>query len=232
MLVGLGGKVLLPELANADEVFIRLVKIHLPLWASTLFMVCIIAAAMSTADSNLHALGAIIAKDFYKGLLRTAASQKEILAVSHVVIFATTMIALFIVLFVENLPMLVRLGIVSMAFCLQLLPVVADILWFKRGNAIAATTGLFSGLAVLIPLAFFTGPGPQNPLGVHYGFWALLANGLVYAALSYWIQPNGKQRSTETLLENKLLPTDRNNATDEKTKNEKIKKTRRERKWS
>jgi SSS family solute:Na+ symporter len=191
----LGGKVLLPGLANADEVFIRIVKIYLPLWASTLFMVCIIAAAMSTADSNLHALGAIIAKDFYKGLLRKSAEQKEILAVSHGVIFVTTLIALFIVLFVENLPMLVRLGIVSMAFCLQLLPVVADILWFKRGTAVAAIAGMLSGLAVLIPLAFFAAPGPQNPLGVHYGFWALLANGLVYVAFSYLIPRKETKRS-------------------------------------
>jgi SSS family solute:Na+ symporter len=205
MLVGLGGKVLLPELANADEVFIRIVKIYLPLWASTLFMISIIAAAMSTADSNLHALGAIIAKDFYKGLLRTSASQKEILAVSHVVIFATTMIALFIVLVVENLPMLVRLGIVSMAFCLQLLPVVADILWLKRGNAIAAIAGILSGLAVLIPLAFFAGPGPQNPLGVHYGFWALLANGLVYAALSYLRPREEMKRITHSTQEEMVL---------------------------
>jgi solute:Na+ symporter, SSS family len=187
VLVGLGGKVLLPNLANADEVFIRIVKIYLPLWASTLFMICIMAAAMSTADSNLHALGAIIAKDFYKGLLKKPASQKEVLAVNHAVIFVTTLIALFIVLFVESLPMLVRLGIVSMAFCVQLLPVVADILWFKRGNAIAAIAGILSGLAILIPLAFASGTVPQNPLGVHYGFWALLANVLVYVAFSFLI---------------------------------------------
>jgi SSS family solute:Na+ symporter len=196
MLVGLGGKVLLPELANADEVFIRIAKLYLPLWASTLFMVSIIAAAMSTADSNLHALGAILAKDFYKGLLRKSTSQKEVLAVSHVVILITTLLALFIVLFVESLPMLVRLGIVSMAFCLQLLPMVADILWFKRGNAIAAIAGILTGLAVLVPLAFSAGV-PQNPLGVHYGFWALLANLSVYAALSYLLPRPESKRSTQ-----------------------------------
>jgi SSS family solute:Na+ symporter len=200
MLVGLGGKVLLPALANADEVFIRIVKIHLPLWASTLFMVCIIAAAMSTADSNLHALGAIIAKDFYKGLLRKSASQKKILTVSHVVIFVTTLMALLIVIFVENLPMLVRLGIVSMAFCLQLLPVVADILWLKRGNAVAAVAGILSGLAVLIPLAFSAGV-PQNPLDVHYGFWALLANLLVFAALSFLLPRKEHERSAHPEME-------------------------------
>ncbi|MCI0693614.1 sodium:solute symporter family protein [candidate division KSB1 bacterium] len=204
VLVGLGGKVLLPDLANADEVFIRIVKIYMPLWASTLFMVCIMAAAMSTADSNLHALGAILAKDFYKGLLRTSAGQKEVLAVSHVVIFVTTLIALFIVLFVESLPMLVRLGIVSMAFCLQLLPVAADILWLKRGNAIAAFAGMLGGLAVLIPLAFFSGAVPQNPLDVHYGFWALLANISVYVALSYLLPRKEPKRSTH-LAQAKLV---------------------------
>jgi SSS family solute:Na+ symporter len=196
VLVGLGGKVLLPDLANADEVFIRIVKIYMPLWASTLFMVCIMAAAMSTADSNLHALGAILAKDFYKGFLRTSASQKEVLTVGHIIIFVTTLIALLIVLLIESLPMLVRLGIVSMAFCLQLLPVVADVLWLKRGNAVAAVAGMLSGLAVLIPLAFFAGPGPQNPLGVHYGFWALLANGLGYALFSYLMPRKEMKRST------------------------------------
>lgn len=204
VLVGLGGKVLLPDLANADEVFIRIVKIYMPLWASTLFMVCIMAAAMSTADSNLHALSAILAKDFYRGFLRKSAGPKEVLAVSHVVIFVTTLIALFIVLFVESLPMLVRLGIVSMAFCLQLLPVVADILWFKRGNAIAAFAGILSGLAILIPLAFAPRTVPQNPLGVHYGFWALLANVLVYTALSFLL-PRKKHTSSVDRAEAKLI---------------------------
>jgi hypothetical protein len=57
---------------------------------------------------------------------------------------------------------------------------------------------LLSGLAVLIPLAFFAGPGPQNPLGVHYGFWALLANVVVYAALSYLLPRREKKRATHS----------------------------------
>ena len=83
-----------------------------------------------------------------------------------------------------------------MAYFLVWKEVVADILWLQRGNAIAAVAGMLSGLAVLIPPAISAGV-PQNPLGVHYGFWALLANALVYVILSYLLPRKETKRPSQ-----------------------------------
>jgi SSS family solute:Na+ symporter len=177
-LIGLGGKVLFPAIAQPDKIFLVIIKHYLPLGLASLFMVAIMAAAMSTADSNLHALGAMISKDIFKRILHPTASQRQMMLVGHAVIFITTVIALCIVLFVQNLAMLVKIGILSMSFCLQLLPVTVDVLWFRKGRAGGAVAGIAAGILCLWLLF------PKSPLTVHYGVWGLFLNAGLFAVIS------------------------------------------------
>ena len=97
MLVGLGGQVLYPiqitadgafphpEVGSAanqfDQILVVVLKNHLPALMGTfgaivasLIMIAIMAAAMSTADSNLHALSAILTRDIYDRFVNPEAS--------------------------------------------------------------------------------------------------------------------------------------------------------------
>ena len=67
-----------------DQILVVVLKNHLPelmgpsgVILATLILVAIMAAAMSTADSNLHALSALITHDVYDQFVRPQASQQE-----------------------------------------------------------------------------------------------------------------------------------------------------------
>ena len=80
----------LPHLAvgigprDFDQIMVVVLKRHLPellgpagLLLGTLIIIAIMAAAMSTADSNLHAMSAVLTRDIYGGVLRPGASEKS-----------------------------------------------------------------------------------------------------------------------------------------------------------
>jgi len=179
--IGLAGKILYPDLAQPDQITLIIVRDHLPLWAAALLMVAIMAASMSTADSNLHALGAVISKDIFKGFLFPQAGPKAMMRVAHAVIALTTLIALAIVIKVPNLGMLVKIGILSLSICFQLTPVVFDIFWIKKGRTPGAIIGMIAGLLTLYLLFFVF---KANPLGIHCGIWAGLINGILFWGVS------------------------------------------------
>ncbi len=67
-----------------DQILVVVLKNHLPALfgplgavLAALILVAIMAAAMSTADSNLHALSALLTHDVYDQFLRPQASQRE-----------------------------------------------------------------------------------------------------------------------------------------------------------
>jgi SSS family solute:Na+ symporter len=191
MLVGLGGQSLFPlvgEGASAvahplveqpDRILIVVLRAQLPIMfgltlgtaLASLVIVAIMAASMSTADSNLHALSAIMVRDVYgpsrdllSRLLRfRLSSQLERLMVGRVVIVATTLFALSMVLFsyssqdvssaFDVMKMIALLGLVAIGFSCQLLPLTIDMLFLRRGTAAGAACGLAAGLVG----AFFFG---------------------------------------------------------------------------
>ncbi len=62
-----------------------------------LIMLAVVAASMSTADANLHALSAVLTRDFYDRFIRPQASEKERVWIGRVVIVLGTMLSLWLV---------------------------------------------------------------------------------------------------------------------------------------
>ena len=97
MLVGLGGQVLYPlqqtdtgvaphaEVGSYDQILVVIIKNELPklfgpsvgVALASAMIVAIMAAAMSTADSNLHAVGALVTRDIYDHFVRPSAGERE-----------------------------------------------------------------------------------------------------------------------------------------------------------
>jgi SSS family solute:Na+ symporter len=176
MLVGIGGQALYPlvgEGANAappahvgefDRILVVVLKDQLPALfgvtvgaaLASLVIVAIMAASMSTADSNLHAVSAVTVRDIYDRFLRPQSTQRERLWVGRGVIVATTIAALILVLqtpgeaggtsTLDFLRMIALLGFVAIGFSVQLLPLAIDILYLRRGTAAGAAAGLAAGL--------------------------------------------------------------------------------------
>jgi len=146
-----------------DKIMVVVLKRHLPellgptgLLLATLVIIAIMAAAMSTADSNLHALSAVLTRDIYAGILRPNASEKSRLWVGRGVIAAATLLALGMV-FVSRgsesfdpIGMIMPMSLLAIAFSSQLLPVTFDVLFLKRGSRQGAIVGIVAGMLVVL----------------------------------------------------------------------------------
>lgn len=94
------GRMLIGEqLVNAgapETVFIELVKMLFPSFIVGLLLSAIVAAAMSTADSQLLVASSSFTSDIYKPVFRKNASDKEVLWVGRAVVIIVSVIAFFI----------------------------------------------------------------------------------------------------------------------------------------
>ncbi len=174
MPVGLGGQILYPleisetgvsphpEVGTYDQILIFIARHKMPElfgaslgeFIATMLVVAIMAASMSTADSNLHALSALLTRDIYSQFVRPKASESEKLWAGRFFIIAATSLSLGVVLvgqreassLADFLQMIVGLALFAVAFSVQLLPITIDILYVRKGTKWGAVIGLAVGL--------------------------------------------------------------------------------------
>lgn len=87
--------VLLSE-GKQSLIFVELAKDVFPAFIAGLLLAAIIAASMSTADSQLLVAASSFASDLYKPIIRKNASNKEMMWVSRIIVMVIAMIAYFI----------------------------------------------------------------------------------------------------------------------------------------
>lgn len=83
-------------LPDSSQVFINTVKEVFPALISGILLSAILAASMSTADSQLLASSSAFASDVYKPVFRKKASDKEMLWAGRFVVIIISVVALFI----------------------------------------------------------------------------------------------------------------------------------------
>ncbi len=158
--VGAIGRWYLGEIADSSTVFITMVRSIFPAVISGILLSAILAAAMSTADSQLLASASAFASDVYKPVIRKKASDKEMLWASRIVVAVIAVVAVFIASdpdsgtimgLVEN-----AWGVFGAAFG----PVIMLSLFWRRLNYSGAVAGIVTGAAVdILWLAFLSSTG-------------------------------------------------------------------------
>ena len=159
---GLIGRMFLGEIEDSSVVFITMVRTIFPALASGLLLSAILAAAMSTADSQLlaSASASAFASDVYKPVFRKNASDKEMLWAGRIVVVIISVIALLIAAnpnsgtimgLVEN-----AWGVFGAAFG----PVILLSLFWRRFTFGGAVAGIVVGALVdVLWLVFLKGTG-------------------------------------------------------------------------
>lgn len=98
--VGLTAHYVFPDLvltgADTERIFMLLVDKCVPLLLCGVLLSAILAAIMSTADSQLLVTASTVSEDFYKKLIKPKASDKELVLVSRLTVVAVAVIALLI----------------------------------------------------------------------------------------------------------------------------------------
>ena len=155
-------------------VFIRLARMAFPAFLAGVLMSAIIAASMSTADSQLLVASSSFTSDIYKSVLRKNASDKEVLWVGRVVILAVAVVAYFIASSkAEGAQSIMNLvenawGGFGSAFG----PTILLSLFWKKFTYKGAVAGIVGGaLADILWLAFLSSTGIYELLpGFCFGF--------------------------------------------------------------
>jgi len=85
-------------LGNGQQslIFVELARDVFPKFIAGLLLAAIIAASMSTADSQLLVAASSFASDLYKPMIRKQASNKEMLGVSRIIVLVIAVVAYFI----------------------------------------------------------------------------------------------------------------------------------------
>ena len=141
----LGG--LLPE-ADRSLVFITMVRALFPALISGILLSAILAASMSTADSQLLASSSAFSSDFYKPLIRKNASDKEMLWVGRGVVALIAVIALIIAMSPGCAGIMALVECAWAAFGAAFGPSIILALFWKRFTFKGAIAGVISGFLV------------------------------------------------------------------------------------
>ena len=140
-----------------------------------LFLSAAIAAIMSTVDSALLAISAMVTKDLY-GRLQPGKSQRELIRIGK--IFSWVIMGLAVLLAIKLPQTIWRLMEIKLELLCQIAPAIFLGLHLKRLSSRAVLYGVIIGtiVAVIITLHPLL---PAKPLGIHAGIWGLLINVLV-----------------------------------------------------
>ena len=162
VLVALVGRYLLPELitnGNEEHVFILLSRKALPPFLSGVCLSAILAASMSTADSQLLVASSAVACDIYKPIIKKNASEKEVLWAGRIVIVVICIIA-FVIASVPALGNIMDLVSYAWAgFGGAFGPVIVLSLFWKKLTYKGAVAGMITGgLTVILWILFLSGP--------------------------------------------------------------------------
>jgi sodium/proline symporter len=155
ILVGLAGAAWVQtnaggELADPETIFMVLVDALFHPVIAGILLAAILAAIMSTADSQLLVSSSALAEDFYRKLLRPGASQAEIVLVGRGAVVLLAMIALLLA-FDPNSTVLGLVGYAWAGFGAAFGPVLVLSLYWRRMNHAGALAGvLVGGLTVVV----------------------------------------------------------------------------------
>ncbi|MBQ8263383.1 MAG: sodium/proline symporter PutP [Oscillospiraceae bacterium] len=155
------GRVFLGDIDDSSVVFITMVRKIFPAVISGILLSAILAAAMSTADSQLLAASSSFASDVYKPIIRKGkSSDKEMMWAGRIVVLV---IALIAVLIASNPNSGTIMGLVENAwgvFGAAFGPAIMLSLFWKRFTFGGAVAGIIVGAVVDIGwLAFLSSTG-------------------------------------------------------------------------
>ena len=141
-----------------------------------ILIAAILAAAMSTADSQLLASSSAFASDIYKTVINKEASDKTVLNVGRIAVIGITVFAFGLAMLVHFLNLTDIMGLVSAAWSIfgaAFGPVIVLSLFWKRFNYKGAIASIFTGFVVsILWMALFNLE--------YYGFSSAIYNTEIY----------------------------------------------------
>lgn len=195
-------------LADSENVFIEMIKkvfmddVKIP-FIGGIFLCGILAAIMSTADSQLLVTSSSVAKDLFNGVLFKNLDSKKVMVISRATVGVVAVVAFFIAWNPDSSVM----GLVSNAWAglgSAFGPTILMSLYWKRINLAGAAAGMLSGgLTVIIwdYIKFINMDGAKVTLGTYTGVYSLLVGFFVSLFFILVVSLATKKVSDEVIQE-------------------------------
>ncbi|WP_078551380.1 sodium/proline symporter PutP [Bacillus alkalicellulosilyticus] len=132
-----------------ETVFIVFTQVLFNPWVAGFLLAAILAAIMSTIDSQLLVSSSALAEDFYKGIIRKKASDKELIWVGRIGVLLIALLATLMATNPEN-TVLDLVGYAWAGFGAAFGPVIILSLFWKRMTRNGAIAGMVVGGATVI----------------------------------------------------------------------------------
>ncbi|RKD30095.1 sodium/proline symporter PutP [Thermohalobacter berrensis] len=153
VIIGMVGRVYLPQTLKgtaSETVFMLMVNETFPALIAGILLAAILAAIMSTADSQLLVTASAITEDFYKSLIRKNAGEKELVWVSRFTVILVSIVA-FILALNPNSSVLELVAYAWAGFGAAFGPTIIFSLFWKRMTKYGALGGMIvGGITVLV----------------------------------------------------------------------------------
>ncbi|MFC3959774.1 sodium:solute symporter family protein [Halovivax cerinus] len=187
--IALGGLIYFPEISNPDNIVPEMLFEFAPAWFASIAVAGAIAAAMSTKDSQLHAVSVLLTRDWYEEFVADGEiDERRETRFAKLLVPIIAIIAYVIA--IQEFAILFWLLTFALEGTAQLAPIVVGALIWKRASAAGAIAGLVTGVTLvsLLLLERVAIPAPLD-VGIFSGFYALLANTIVFVVVSYLTSP-------------------------------------------
>ena len=164
------GQVAIAAAGSPDNVIPLFIKNNMPEWYTAVFMVTLLAAAMSTLSSQFHTMGSAIGHDILeKGLAIKADKPVRVMRVAMLAaILISTLTAYFLPAFFKDGATIIVSG-TALFFGLcagSFLAIYALGLYWQGVTRAGAHAGFIGGLAVSLVVMFFVFEKVSKPLGL------------------------------------------------------------------
>jgi sodium/proline symporter len=134
---------------DSEKVFIFLTQIVFNPWVGGVLLAAILAAIMSTIDSQLLVSSSALSEDFYKTLINPSATDKQLMMVGRLTVLVISIVAVGIALD----PTSKVLGLVSYAWAglgASFGPVILLSLYYRNMSKTAALAGMVTGAVTVV----------------------------------------------------------------------------------
>lgn len=186
VIVGMGGRILFPDVTPVDIIFPHVVTILLHPILGALVIGAMVSAVMSSADSALLLVGTAVAKDFYARYFNPDADQKQLIRVSKISVLVGGIIAVLFALWHPSIVIIMGAYVFGAMAAALFIPLYVGFFWI-RPTQVAAVASMIAGLSGIV---IFT----VNPVPILHPIIMGVLSSLVTYLLFTFITPSDPKR--------------------------------------
>lgn len=145
------GTIAIAATKKVANIIPQYIKNAMPSWFGIIFMLTLLAAAMSTLSSQFHTMGTAIARDFYEQVVKNDEAKEQTVFISKIGIGITIMLSVLLayilpMVYVKGEAIIARGTAIFFGLCAgAFLPAYVAALYWKRVTNIAAVSSVMVG---------------------------------------------------------------------------------------